>query len=54
MFLQESTGQGREIATREEPPNVGSIISSCLIYAVNSDAWHVTLDYMIVTSSLDC
>ena len=28
MFLQESTGQGREIATREEPPNVGSINSS--------------------------
>lgn len=28
MFLEESTGQGRDIATREEPPNVGSIISS--------------------------
>lgn len=28
MFLQESTGQGREIASREEPPNVGSINSS--------------------------
>lgn len=32
MFLQESTGQGWEIATREEPPNVGSINSSSNLF----------------------